>query len=67
MLWKEVKRWAKDHGFECSKQEDHYSWNKASDPSVNGIEKSVSRLAKAIYNQITEGKWKEHQDNYGIS
>lgn len=64
MLWKEVKRWAKENGYECSKHDDHYSWFNVSDPSLNGNEKSVSRLAKTIYNQMTNGKWIEHQNSY---
>lgn len=67
MLWKEVKSWAKKRGYESSKNEDSYSWFKIDQPSVNGHEKSVSKLARAIFNDVTNNQWKEHQDNYGIS
>lgn len=67
MLWKEVKSWAKKHGYESSKNEDSYSWSKISDSKVCGEAKSVSKLARAIYNDITDNKWVDHQDNYGIS
>ena len=67
MLWKEIKSWAKNHGYESSKNEDSYSWSKINNPNVNGSAKSVSKLAKAIFNDMTDNKWKEHQDNYGIS
>lgn len=64
MLWKEVKRWAKDHGYESSKKEDSYSWFNVSDPSICGECVSVSKLAKCIFNLMTENKWIEHQNNY---
>jgi len=64
MLWKEVKRWAKDHGYESSKKEDSYSWHKLSDNTIYGEAASVSKLAKAIYNNMTNDKWIEHQNNY---
>lgn len=67
MLWKEVKSWAKKQGYESSKNEDSYSWFKISEPAINGQAKSVSKLAKAIYNDITNNKWLDHQNNYGIS
>lgn len=64
MLWKEVKSWAKSHGYESSKNEDSYSWSKLSDKTICGEAKSVSKLAKVIYNHMTENKWVEHQHNY---
>lgn len=64
MLWKEVRNWAKKHGYESSKNEGYYSWHKSSDPSINGQEKSVSRLATAIYNQISNFQWVEYQKEY---
>lgn len=67
MLWKEVKSWAKKHGYESSKGEDSYSWSKISEPTVNGQAKSVSKLAIAIYNDITDNKWIEHQSKHGLS
>ena len=67
MLWKEIKSWAKKHGYESSKKDDFYFWYKASDSSVNGESKSVSKLAKAIYNDMTNNKWIDHQNNHGLS
>ena len=64
MLWSEVKRWAKANGYESSKNEDSYSWYKADCESINGIEKSVSKLAKTIYNRITDNKWVDYQVKY---
>jgi hypothetical protein len=67
MLWKEVKSWAKKHGYESSKNEGSYSWFKINEPEKSGCEKSVSKLATAIFNDMTDNKWVEHQKNYGIS
>jgi len=67
MLWSEVKRWAKSNGYESSKDEDCYSWYKSNDPSINGVEKSVSRLAKTIYNKISGDIWVEYQEEYKLN
>jgi hypothetical protein len=67
MLWKEIKSWAKKHGYASSKNDNSYSWYKISSPNIGGEVKSVSKLSKAIFNDITGDKWKEHQENYGIS
>lgn len=64
MLWKEVKSWAKKHGYESSKNEDLYSWSKISNPIICGEATSVSRLAKAIYNNMTDNKWADYQTKY---
>lgn len=64
MLWKEVKRWAKDHGYESCKNQGSYSWSMTADPTISGEAKSVSKLAKAIFNHMTNNKWVEHQNNY---
>jgi hypothetical protein len=61
MLWKEIKSWAKKKGYESSKNEDSYSWYKICNPNINGEAKSVSKLAKAIFNDITNNAWLEHQ------
>jgi hypothetical protein len=63
-VWKEIKSWAKKHGYESSKNEDFYSWHKASNPEINGQEKSVSRLATTIYNHISDFRWVEYQKEY---
>jgi hypothetical protein len=64
ILWKEVKNWAKKQGYESCKNEDSYSWYKASNPSICGEAKSVSGLAKAIFNDFTCGKWIKHQEEH---
>ena len=64
MLWKEVKSWAKGRGYICDKKDDHYTWYKDSTPDIINASPSVSKLAKAIYNHITNNHWVEHQENY---
>lgn len=64
MLWKEVKSWAKNHGYSTTKNTIGYSWYKISDANISGEEKSVSKLAKAIFNDITSNQWINHQTNY---
>lgn len=68
MLWTEVRRWAKEKGFSVTKDKENnkYFWSKT---EVDGTEhtgeaSSVSKLARSIYNHITDSKWVEHQNNY---
>lgn len=68
MLWKEVKSWAKNQGYETIKDKDdgQYYWAKldSNEPAASGVAKSVSQLATAIYNHMTDNKWVEHQKTY---
>jgi|688.fasta_scaffold263777_4 hypothetical protein len=68
MLWKEVKSWAKNNGYETlkDKEDNQYYWAKldSKEPDASGVAKSVSKLALAIYNHITDNKWVEHQQKY---
>lgn len=68
MLWSEVKKWAKDKGYETikDKEDGQYYWAKleSSDPSDSGVAKSVSKLATAIFNHITNNKWVDHQNEF---
>ena len=70
MLWTEVRKWAKDQGFDIVKEKDNsingasYYWAKADNHQISGVSLSVSKLAKDIYNTITENKWIEHQEKF---
>lgn len=70
MLWSEVKKWAKERGYETLKEKDDsingasYYWAKLDDPQASGVSLSVSKLARDIYNHITDNKWTEHQKVY---
>jgi hypothetical protein len=66
MLWTEVRSWAKSKGYETLKDKDdnQYYWAKLDEPDANGVTKSVSKLAAAIYNHMTDNKFLEHQNEY---
>lgn len=71
MQWSLVKSWAKQHGYtsfrektiEGSNQYDYY-WAKEDDPAVTGLATSVSKLALAIYNHITDNQHILYQTRY---
>lgn len=66
----EIKTWAKTWGYSIQKEKDDsingasYYWMKNDDTNVSGVELSVSKVAKAIFNNITNNKFVEHQTNY---
>lgn len=68
MLWTEVRKWAKGLGYETIKDKDDgkYYWTKldSDDPNVGGVATSVSKLAAAIFNHLTDNKWLDHQKQY---
>lgn len=70
MLWSEVKRWAKDRGYDIVKEKDEsengatYYWMKSDNHEISGVAPSVSKVAKAVYNNITDNKWVEHQKQF---
>jgi hypothetical protein len=65
MLWSEIKKWAKDKGYETLKEKDgditSYYWAKLDVPDASGVSKSVSKLAWDIYNHMTNNQWVEFQ------
>lgn len=68
MLWKEIKSWAKSKGYTTikDKDDDQYYWAKldSNDPNASGVAKSVSKLATAIFNHLTNDDFVEHQKLY---
>jgi hypothetical protein len=71
MIWKEVKTWATSHGYKVDRERVtdspksyNYYWERKSDASISGTADSTFNLAKCIYNDITDGKFVEHQENY---
>lgn len=68
MLWKEIKTWAKNKGYETIKDKDdnQYYWAKldTDDPNASGVARSVSKLATAIFNHITNNEWLDYQQTY---
>lgn len=64
MTWKEINSWAKTWGYKTSKAKDGYAWYKIDNPDECGVAPSVSKLARAIFNHMTNFKWIEHQNNF---
>jgi hypothetical protein len=66
----EVKSWAKTWGYTIVKEKDDtingasYYWSKNDDPSMSGVALSVSKVAIAIFNNLSDNKWLEHQQQY---
>jgi hypothetical protein len=66
----EIKRWAKDHGYSIIKEKDDsvngasYYWCKDTDPNVTGVALSVSKVATAIFNDLSENRWLDHQKQF---
>lgn len=69
MLFKEIKTWGNKLGYKVVKENKdpvEYSWTKldSDDPNASGVVGSVSKLATAIFNHMTDNKWIEHQKQY---
>ena len=66
----EIKKWAKEHGYSLVKaktDQDNlysYTWTTISEPICSGVEYSVSKVARAIFNHITNHAYAEHQAQY---
>lgn len=66
----EIKSWAKTWGYSIIKEKDDtingasYYWCKNDDPNATGVALSVSKVAIAIFNNLTDNKWVEHQKEY---
>jgi hypothetical protein len=67
MMISEVKKWAKTKGYEIIKEKDDsingasYYWAKQDNILATGVALSVTKVATAIFNHLTEDKWVEHQ------
>lgn len=71
MNWTNIKRWAKDKGYKVDREKSdnvdnpyNYDWILIEDSSRGGATNSLSKLAMAIYNDITDNKHVEHQERY---
>ena len=71
MLWKEIKTWAKDKGYKADRKKIegeensyHYTWSKIDDENISGTATSVSKIATAIFNHMTDNKHLEYQQKY---
>lgn len=69
MTISEIKKWAKDHGFEIVKQKDDsvngssYYWSNST-TNASGVSQSVSKVARDIFNVMTNNKWISHQQDF---
>ena len=64
MIISEIKKWAKTQGYEVIKDKEDglYYWAKLdAGPDASGVAKSVSKVATAIFNHMTDDKWVQHQ------
>jgi hypothetical protein len=61
MIWKEIKNWAKENGFEISKipKENRYVWN---EKEYNDLDTLVTDL----WNKMTNNKWLDYQKEYKL-
>lgn len=64
MTWTEIRRWAKENGYQTSKHKDGYDWSVVDNPDSCGTTSSVSKLATAIFNHMTDNKFIQHQKDY---
>jgi len=68
----EIKSWAKTWGYSIIKEKDDsingasYYWCKDNDPDATGVALSVSKVAIAIFNHMTENKWADYQKQHII-
>ena len=63
----EIKKWAKEKNYTVIKDKEDglYYWAKLdAGPDASGVAKSVSKVATAIFNHLTEDKWVEHQTKF---
>lgn len=73
MQWSLIKSWAKNHGYVVSrkitadgqKNQYDYYWEKTENNTpISGITTSVSKLATIIYNNLTDDKYVQYQNEY---
>ena len=71
MNWTNIKKWAKEKGYNTSREKAEdtdgytyvYNWNNE-DRSAEGVATSVKDLATDIYNHMTDNKHLSHQSQY---
>ena len=72
MTISEIKKWAKSQGYTIIKDKGdeengtttQYYWSKEDDVNATGVAASVSKVATAIFNHMTDNKWVEYQKEY---
>ena len=68
MKWTVIRSWAKDKGYVLSREKSgdaknpyYYEWYLKSDSSIEGATNSLTKVATAIYNNITKDKHLAYQ------
>jgi len=72
MMISEIKKWAKSKGYTIIKDKrdeekgepTQYYWSKDDDVNATGVAPSVSKVATAIFNHMTNNQWVEYQKTY---
>ena len=71
MLWSNIRSWAKEKGYKAEREKTdtaensyNYTWVKLDNESICGSASSVSKLARSIYNHISNNRWVQHQEDY---
>jgi len=74
MLWTQVRSWAKDKGYTTFREKNKNSEDNSydyywadNDPTATGLSISVSKLAKDIYNHMTDNKFVMYQAAYELN
>ena len=73
MQWTLIRTWEKDKGYKTTREKSgnesnpyNYYWEKIDDPAINGTTNSLSKLATAIYNHMTNNAFVEYQIEYAL-
>ena len=64
MTFVEIRRWAKEKGYKAEKNDNSYSWHRLDNEQICGTTSSVSKLATAIFNNMTDNKFIQHQEDF---
>ena len=59
----EIKSWAKKHGMTLKKQDEGYVWAKEG-CDFAGQPEDLDNVVKSIFNEITSGRFVEHQKEF---
>jgi hypothetical protein len=64
MTFSIIRSWAKSRGYSVKKEINQYCWSLIDNNDICGVSKSVSKLARDIFNHITDNRFVEHQNKY---
>jgi hypothetical protein len=64
MIFGEISKWAKSKGYKITRKDGCFHWHKLDETKSNGVENTLDETATAIFNNLTNNKWVEYQENY---